>query len=1133
MIFYSCVESQPWLLTNRLLLIMKLVVFLTLITVLQATAGSFAQTITLSARNVPLPEVMEHIQAQSGYLFFLKGEKLAKIKVNTTIRKTELKEAMDMLTKDLGLEWVIEGKTIILRSATQSVLKQTITDTELQAQERVITGNVVDESGNPLEGVTVSVKGTATATTTDARGNYRITLPNGGNALVFSILGFSVMEQPIGSQNTINVSLKTSISDLDEVVVVGYGTEKRINLTGAIDQVTADDIKGRPATNVLTALQGESPNLIIQQTNHTPGSSVNLNIRGLGTFGDNNPLVVIDGVIGGDINQVNPNDIASISILKDAGSSAIYGSRAANGVILVTTKKGNLNRAPAIDYNGTYGIQHSAVLLNKVDAWKNAEYKNQSLTNSGLPPAYTAEEIQQFREQGNGTWDQEHLMRNAPFQTHSLSISGGGENNAYFISGGYQNQSSNMIGNGGSGSGFGYQNYNLRLNQSTTLGKLKVNVILNYNKSQNKTPSHTQANIFADANRIPYQFSYQDADGNYPTNALSTQVNPMRILKEGGFNQTDNDQIFGNLNGTYDITNDLKVTAILGGTIRNNASFFRTIQLDYLPSGVSGNDRRVRDNSVRSLLVNAQVFAEYNKTINNSTYKVLVGVSNESFTQKGFQLQQQFTDPILGVPTTGTVIEAGNSNNTVANTSMTSINSLFGRLSYSYKDRYFLEGTFREDGSSKFESSRRWGFFPSIGASWLVSSEPFMDFSTSAINTLKLRTTYGILGNQNVNAYQFYSTYSTYGNAYGFNNNVVNGANYNLGNPDLSWESSATLNLGLDAAFLNNKLRVTLEYFNKVTSDILYSRQDIPGLYGATLPDYNVAKVRNRGWEVNVGYDLQTGEFDHKFGFNISDTRNTVLNLSFGMDQQIQNRGEFAFIRQVGYPITEYYSYKVAGIFQTQEEADNSPKPGSLNLAPGDLKFVDANNDGVINSQDRVRLGDPFPHFTYGFNYGLSYKAFDLSFLIQGVGQRSSMIRGELVHPYQANYGATMFEHQEDFWTPENTDAKFPRLGAVGSNSVTNNWTNGSTIFLFDAAYARLKNLNVGYSFAPELLKQVGIQTLRVSFIAQNLLTISKLDWVDPETSEFGNNVPLSASSNSARGYPLPVTYHIGLNLVF
>jgi len=999
----------------------------------------------------------------------------------------------------------------------------------------IIRGHVTDSSGQPLQGVNVTVSGSTLGTATDANGNYTISIPDGytGRTLTFSYTGFVSQQIAIGGKTVINASMKTAGNVLGDVVVVGYGTQRKITLTGAVNQVTAKDIEKQPVTNVLQALQGESPNLIIQQTSFVPGGGVNLNIRGLGTLGDNTPLVVIDGIIGGDINLLNPNDIASVSILKDAGSAAIYGSRSANGVILITTKSGKLNQKPTVSYNGTYGIQHAYVPLKKVSAWENAYYKNESLVNSGLPPVYTPEDIQRLQAQGNGDWERQNILHDAPQQSHNITVSGGSPASAYLISAGYQEQASNLVGNGGSGSNFGYRKYNFRLNQTSIIGRFKLNTILSYVKSQNKNHSNADWVIFADADRVPLNYSFQDSLGRYLTNPVAAQYNVKSVLEKGGYNQTDNDQVFGNLNGELKITKDLKLTGVFGGTLNSNTDDFRRMMVNNYPSGVYGDDRSVFDNSFKTMFLNSQLYAEYNKSISAHNFKVLIGGSNESYTSKGFQLQKTLTDPALGTPTTGTIVDPNNSYNTISATTETSINSVFGRLSYSYNNRYFLEGDFREDGSSKFAKSKRWGFFPSIAGSWVLSEESFLKPLQNVFNVLKLRSSYGVLGNQNVNAYQYQTSYFNYPNAYAFNNTTVGGAGYTLGNPDLTWEKAATFNAGLDASFLNNKLSLSLDYFNKTTSDILYSRQDVPAIFGAGFPDYNVAKVNNKGWEVSASYLLRTGAVTQTFSFNVADNKNKLLALTYGSNEQIFNADVFSFIRRVGEPITQYYGYKTNGFFQNSQDVATYPKPAGVSVAPGDLKFVDQNNDGVIDEKDKVILGNPFPRYTFGFTYRLAVKGFDLQLFIQGVGKRDAFLRGEEVEPFHYNYGATMYENQTDFWTPTHPDAKYPRLAAIGSSSNTNNWRMGSDIYKFNAAYARLKNINVGYTLPVSVSERVGIQRLRVSVIAQNLLTLSKLNFIDPETSEFNNNLYLGSSSNSARSYPLPIFYGAGLEITF
>jgi TonB-linked SusC/RagA family outer membrane protein len=1007
----------------------------------------------------------------------------------------------------------------------------------------VISGRVLDEKKQPVPGVSVNVTGTKIGTVTDVNGNYRLSIPDGsaGKTLTFSYIGYIKQEVPIAGKTEITVTLAADSKDLTEVVVVGYGTQSRVSLTGAVSQISSKDIENKPVLNTLQALQGEAPNLIIQQSQLNPGSNVSINIRGVGTLGNNDPLVVIDGIIGGNINTLNPNDIASVSVLKDAGSAAIYGSRAANGVLLVTTKSGKLNQKPSLSYNSSFGLQDPRVLVHKVDAGDNAEYKNQSLVNAGLPVAYTPDQIQQIRSQGRGTWDIEHLLKNAPQQSHNVSINGGGPTSSYYLSAGYQDQKSNLIGNGGSGADFGYTKYNLRLNQTSQIGILRVNMILNYTKTRNKTNSVGDNNIFADANRVPINYNWQDADGNYLTNPVASQYNEYGILQKGGYDQTDNDEIFGNFNGQVNITKDLKLTGIFGGTIANNGDFFKRNKVNYLPSGVYGDDLTVIDRNNKSLLLNTQLLLEYGKTIKDHSYKILFGASNENFSVRGFQLQKTLTDPYLGTSTTGTLIDAINSTNSVG-VEQRSLNSLFSRVNYAYKGRYLFEATVRNDVSSRFAKGNRGSVFPSVNLGWLISEESFMQPLKSTISNLKLRTSYGILGNQNVGAslndpnlgnYQYLTTYFNYPSAYGFNNQPVGGAGFTLGNGELTWEKAASLNLGLDLGFFNNKLTASFDYFNKVTSDILQPRYDVPALFGAGLPDYNVAKVRNQGWEATLSYHMTTGAAEHSFSFNIADSKNKLLKLTGGTSQQILNQDVFQLIRKVGEPITQYYGYQTNGYFQNAADVASSPKPAGADVGPGDIKFKDRNNDGVIDDKDKTVLGNPFPRYTFGFTYRLNYKNFDFQLFIQGVGKRDAFLRGELVEPFHYNYGATVYDHMLDFWTPENPDARFPRLAAVGSGSNTNNWRQGSDLYKFNAAYARLKNINIGYTLPQRITRKAGIERLRVSLIGQNLFTVSKLKFIDPETTEFGNNVAVNTGSNSARSYPLPVFYGAGLDITF
>lgn len=1100
------------------------------------------ELVTLNVKNEKLSSVLEKIEGQTGLLFVYANDEVnVTQKVSIVVNNKTIAEVSRQLLQPLGINFMLVKDKIILQAAkgksplpegsnsNNNSLKSNAV-TALTENNIVVSGKVTDENGQGIGSVTVLLKGTTIGTSTNADGNFTLDIADdkASGTLIFSYVGYTTQEIAIAGRKFLTVKLVTEARELTDVVVIGYGTQKKISVTGAVDGISKKAIDGRPVTNLSTALQGVSPNLIIQQRNFEPGQGVNINIRGLGTLGDNTPLVVIDGIVGGDINLLNPADIESVSILKDAGSAAIYGSRSANGVILITTKKGKKNAAPVVSYGGIYGTQSPRITYTPVHAWENAYYKNESLANSGLAPAFTPRQIQDFAKNGDGDWRVENLLQNAAQQTHNISVSGGGTNNTYMLSLGYLDQKNNFI-----GPDFGYKRYNIRLNNTNEYGKLKINTIFSYVKVQGKDHSSNTGTLLVDATRVPLYYSYKDTAGNYLTNPVSAQFNPKAILENGGYRNNNDDEIFGNLNAEYAITKDLKVRGVFGGTVRSNSSFSRRLELNFRPGGAYGNDREVFDNNYKSLFTNLQLIAEYTKKIKAHDFKVLIGTANESFKGEGSQVLKTLTDPSLGIPTTGTIVSPTGSFNSNQGTNETSINSVFGRAGYSNSDRYFVEFNFRYDGSSKFAKDQRWGFFPSASAAWRLTEEAFLSNVKNKIGDIKLRTSYGILGNQNVNAYQYQTSFFNYANAYGFNNAAVGGAGFSLGNPLLTWEKAATFNFGIDALLLNKRLDISFDYFNKTTSDILYTRRDVPQLFGAGFPDFNVAKVKNRGWEMRASYNVPGKIFSHTFAINVADNLNELVALTSGAQEQVERKEEFELLRRVGQPITVYYGYKTNGFYQNLDDINKYPKFAGSTVTAGDLKFVDKNSDGVIDDKDKFILGNPFPRYTFGFTYNLTFKGFDFSALIQGVGKRDAMIRGEQVEPFHFGYGGTMYNHQTDYWTPTNPGAKYPRLAEAGSASNSNNYRTGSDIYLFDAAYARLKNVQLGYTLPVSLSKKAHIQNVRIYFTAQNILTLTKLQFIDPEITEFDNNTGFNTGANSARAYFLPVFYGGGINITF
>ena len=993
--------------------------------------------------------------------------------------------------------------------------------------QTIVKGRVVNEANVPLSGASVQVKKTTTGTTTNDGGEFTLSVPNSGSVLVFSFAGYTPFEQVASSTNT-TIQLQPIAASLGEVVVVGYGTQRRVSVTGAVDKINAKAIDGKPVVNVSQALQGVSSNLIIQQRSFEPGQGLNINIRGLGTLGNNDPLVVIDGIVGGDINLLNPNDIDNVSVLKDAGTAAIYGSRAANGVLLITTKKGRKNEKTNLTYSGTYGITSPKILWQPVHAWENAYYKNESLVNSGRQPVYSASDIQAIAARGDGDWRLSNIMQNAAQQTHNISIKGGGETNSYLVSFGFMDQDNNFI-----GPGYGLKRYNIRMNQTTEVGKFKLSTILGYAKTEGKDHSSSASTLIIDAARVPLLYNFQDSLGRYLTNAVSAEFNPKAILENGGYRKSNNDEVFASITGELAVTRDIKLRGVFGGTVTSNHTFGRRLELSFFPGGRYGQDREVFDDNYKSLLTNTQLIAEYNHRFAKlHDVTVLVGGSNESFKGESNGVRKTLTDPVFGIPTTGTVVDP-NSRNSNQGTSESSLNSVFGRANYGYNDRYFLDFTFRYDGSSNFPKQGRWGFFPSVGASWRMTEERFFQGFKDKVGDLKLRATYGVVGNQNVGPYQYQTSYFNYANAYGFNNVIQGGSGFTLGNPDITWEKAATANVGVDAELLKRKLFVSFDVFDKTTSDILVPRDDVPELFGSGFPNYNAAKVQNRGWELNVTYRIATRNWTHSFSGNLADNKNKLLNYTFGATEQVLRKEEFEFVRRVGLPITVYQGYRRDGYFQTVDDIAKYAKPVNATVVPGDIKFKDKNGDGIIDDRDKYILGNPFPRMTFGFTYNVTFKGFDAQVFIQGVGRRDVMIRGELVEPFHVGYSGTIYQHQTDYWTPENPDAKWPRLAESGSPSNQNNYRTGSDIYLFNAAYARLKNIQIGYNIPLNIAQKAHIKAARIYLTGQNLVTISKLNFIDPEITEFGNSTDMGAGANSGRAYPLPVFWGAGVTVTF
>jgi len=1000
-----------------------------------------------------------------------------------------------------------------------------------------VQGVVSDSAGEPLIGASVLVKGSSQGTSTGIDGDFTVSCAP-GDVLVFSYVGYLPKEIK-ASEVPAKVVLEENTQVLDEVIVVGYGTTTRRSAVGAVDQVKSDLFENRPVANMTQALQGAAPNLVIQQRNHNPNSNTtNFNVRGVSTLNDNTPLFVIDGMVadGAAFNRLNPMDIASVSVLKDAGSAAIYGSRSANGVILVTTKQGQKGEGTKVRFSGSVGWQKPDILFTPVDGYQNATLRNLANTNVGNPAQFSPDQIMDlYNHRNEEEWFMDQIFQTALQQSYTLSVSGGTDKTTYMVSLGYYDQGSNYVNN----YNLGVQRYSMRSNITTELGRFKLNAIMAF--TRNNSRSTTGGSLEIDATRVPkyYYYRMKDEQGRYLLNDVLGEMNPLGQLEAGGYNKYRNNSFTGNVSLDFRIIDGLKLRGVLGVDVNNETRFTRNFPVQYYlagsdtPRSINADNYKTSNWNNDSYRINSQLLLDFNRQFGANNVAAVFGVTNESVTYTSNSVEKKHVDPDLG---TSTEITTGKPGFITGGTGIddqwrTSITSVLGRASYNFDERYYAEFNFRYDGASKFHKDYRWGFFPSVSLGWRLTQESFMERYQQNVGDLKVRASYGVLGSQAVGNYDRYTVYSIYQNNYAYNNSVVSGAGFNLGKDDLTWEKTHTFNVGLDATFIHNTLTFSFDYFHKRTNDILMTPL-VPSVFGTGMPHDNIGKMQNQGWDLSLTYNLAHGEFSHSFRFNLGDAWNKVL--EFPGKEQIRQIEELSMIIREGEPLNSYFGYKMAGLFQSYDEIEASALPVGGSAQPGDIKFVDRNGDGVIDSKDKFILGNAFPRYTFGFTYNFAWKGLDFSMFWQGVGKRDMMLRGELIEPFHANYSYTMFKHQLDFWTPTHTDARWPRLAAPGSASNSNNYGNGngSDLFLLDGKYLRLKNIVIGYTLPSKWTRVLGMERCRFYVNGQDLLTFSNNSFIDPESSEFDSRMG-NGGANSGRNYPTLKYWGFGLDITF
>lgn len=971
-----------------------------------------------------------------------------------------------------------------------------------QQPKQVTVSGTVYGGDEPLIGVTVQGNN-STGVVTDLNGQYRISVPSDGQ-LTFSYLGYKKQTVNVNGRKQIDVTMQTEDLLLNDVVVVGYGSQKKVNLTGAVASVSSKELEGRPIANAIEGLQGTSPGLIIQEGSSTPGSVPSLNVRGLNTMNDNNPLVIIDG-IEGSLANLNPSDIDQISILKDASSTAIYGSRASNGVILVTTKFGKDGRTE-VNYDFNYGVQAPTSLPKVVDSWIYAELYNEAAVNSGRSVKFTPDQIRSFREVGpNVKWIKELYHDYSPMSSHNLSVTGGSKSLTYLASFGYEDQNSMF-----KGPDYGYQRYNARLNVSHQISnRFKVNITTQFARNNIKEHAYWTEWIIEQANRMPPIYNIKNEDGSY-TYPSGSNSNSLQRLEQGGYRKNQNDELLGTIKGEYKIIDGLKLTGSVGIRMWNNNMHQKRNAFE----GTGDSQNSLTDENYQSRYLTTNLLATYDKKFGKHTFGVLLGYSYEGFKEKELQTARITDDSKYDV-FVGNLSGDDVSNSGYKNS--WSMYSGFARLTYNYDERYMLEFNIRDDVSSYFAKGNRSGIFPSVSAGWRISEEKFWKPLKEWVPFMKVRGSYGTVGNNRIGTYQYMQTVRTT-QGISFGDKLVPTASFSSANPDIKWESTSMADIGLDFGLLDNNLRVTFDAFSNHTKNILVNLP-VPGLYGNGAPIQNAGKVQTRGWELQINYDLKTGIVQHHFAGNVSDSYNKVTDVN---GAEIIRGGDVNTIIKEGYPLNSYYAYRSNGFFQNEAECKAGPHLDGITPKPGDIRYLDKNGDGLIKADDdRFVVGNDFPRYTFGFNYSVEVKGFFMTMMWQGVGKRSRWMRGESVEAFHNNNEGPVLDFHIDRWTPTNTDATYPRL-TMGSESANN--AAKSDFWIMDAKYLRLKNIQFGYDFPKALISKIGIHGLRVYLSGQNLLTFDKMKggW-DPEYNADG----------SGRAYPVAKVYSFGLNVKF
>ena len=1110
----------------RTMRVLKFTVFLIVVLCLRVDGKAYSQEINLSLKNTPITKVFKEIQKQSGYQFLYSDEILHPGKrIDVSLKNASIRETLEKFLFPEGLDFVIDDKTIVLRRKTIVQPKTTETPKAID-----ITGRVVNEKGEPVSGASIVIKGTSTGASSDASGNFSLQTSQARVTLVISSVGYETKEITVTGTAPVNIVLSPKETTAEEIVVIGYGTQKKVDVTGAISTIKAADVNQGINQSVSHALQGRAAGVTVMQNSGAPGEGVEIRVRGSGSINDNSPLYVVDGIISGGISGLNPADIESISVLKDAASAAIYGSRGANGVVIVTTKKGRRDQKTSISYNTSHGIQQAWKMPEALNAEERNLIHKEALTNDGTP---TTDAIWNYYNNPDNAvtrtdWFKE-VLKPAYFASHDLAIRGGSSRSNYAFSLGY-------LDNNGIVKNTNFKRYNIRFNSQHELFK-------------NLTFGENIYAIISDQKSGEFRGAY---DGVLSSALFNFRNIPVYTDEANGIYGTPSGD-FPNPVASLNSRNYRNKSIGLGGNVYLEYKFLGmfTAKTDFaynLGYGknknfvaiAEGGGRGLNENSLSEYFTTSNTWIwnntlNFDKSFGGHRIAALVGMSSEagyndwtsSGTAKDFSNQEK---ALWYFNNAGTF-----PNHVTGSADDYSLVGYFGRISYAFEDKYLLAANIRRDGSSKFAPDYRWGTFPSISGGWRVSKEKFFDPISETVSDFKIRASWGQLGNDKIPNYQYYSTVSSVGSP------TLNGvaftsvAQNRLANTTIKWEVTTQTDFGIDVGFMRNRLLLSADYYSKKTTDILV-RVPLVSSFGVGVAPYrNAGEVTNKGFEFSATFrDDGTKKLRYEISANIASVKNKLETLGvtgakqiFTSDYKNTSVGRIAEGEALGH----FYVLQSLGIFQTQSEVDNYvDKNGDIiqpNAVAGDLKFQDTNEDGVISADDRINAGNSFPRFTYSLNTSLNYGGFDMNMMWSGSQGNKIFngltIGGKLMQGASYNNSVDIL----DRWTPDNTATGIPRVSVKDLN----NNRAYSTFYIEDGSFLRMKYLSFGYTFNNNFLGP-NISKLRVFLTFQNLITITKYSGFDPEIgSDIGYNANMYGVDRGA--YPQAKAYILGINFNF